>query len=66
MNAEQYTALSRPFRDNPAALRALVLVNDGLKWLCYLLYPMLLILVTLHDPSLLLRKYWFQWCSSSG
>lgn len=53
MNAEQYTALSRPFRDNPAALRTLVLVNDGLKWLCYLLYPMLLILVALHDPSLL-------------
>lgn len=56
MNAEQYTALSRPFRDNPAALRTLVLVNDGLKWLCYLLYPMLLILVALHDPSLLLKE----------
>lgn len=56
MNAEQYAALSRPFRDNPAALRTLVLVNDGLKWLCYLLYPMLLIVVTLYDPSLLLKE----------
>lgn len=56
MNAEQYTALSRPFRGNPAALRALVLVNDGLKGLCYLLYPMLLILVALYEPSLLLKE----------
>ena len=56
MNAEQYAALSRPFRDNPAALRMLLAVNYGLKWLCYLLYPILLILVGLNEPALLLKE----------
>lgn len=47
MNEERYEAISRPFRDNPSALRMLTLVNDGLKWLCYVLYPVLLVLLAL-------------------
>lgn len=55
MNAEQYEALSRPFRAHPAALRALKGVNDGLKYLCYVLYPVLLVLLAVHEPAELLR-----------
>lgn len=55
MNAEQYEALSRPFRAHPAALRVLKDVNDGLKYLCYVLYPVLLVLLALHEPAELLR-----------
>lgn len=55
MNEERYEAISRPFRDNPSALRMLTLVNDGLKWLCYVLYPVLLVLLALHEPAELLR-----------
>ena len=33
----------------------LTLVNDGLKWLCYVLYPVLLVLLALHEPTELLR-----------
>lgn len=56
MNAEQYEALSRPFREHPRALQALKVINDGLKYLCYVLYPVLLVLVALHEPTLLLRE----------
>lgn len=56
MNAEQYQAISRPFRDNPRALKVLHALNSGLKYLCYVLYPVLLILVALQEPSLLLRE----------
>lgn len=56
MNADQYAAWSRPFREHPRARRALVVVNEGLKYLCYVLYPLLLVLVALHEPSLLPRE----------
>lgn len=55
MNAEQYEAISRPFRAHPAALRALKAANDGLKYLCYVLYPVLLVLLAVNEPSELLR-----------
>ena len=55
MNEERYEAISRPFRDNPSALQMLTLVNDGLKWLCYVLYPVLLVLLALYEPAELLR-----------
>lgn len=55
MNAEQYEAISRPFRAHPVALHALKAVNDGLKYLCYVLYPVLLVLLAVNEPSELLR-----------
>ena len=55
MDARQYEAISRPFREHPAALRALTLINDGLKYLCYVLYPVLLVLLAVNEPSELLR-----------
>lgn len=56
MNAARYAALSRPFRGNPGARRALVLANNGLTYLCYILYPLLLVLLALFEPSFLLRN----------
>ncbi len=56
MDAKQYATWSRPFRTHPRARQALVIVNDGLKYLCYVLYPVLLVLVALHEPSLLLKE----------
>lgn len=56
MNARQYEAIAAPFRDNPRALRILLGVNSGLKYLCYVLYPVLLILVAYYEPGLLLRE----------
>lgn len=42
VNVEQYRRILRPFRGNTHALRALLEVNAGLKYLCYALYPILL------------------------
>lgn len=56
MDAQQYKAISDPFRRNPAALRALLGVNTGLKYLCYTLYPILLLLVAFYEPTLLIKE----------
>lgn len=56
MDADQYRAISQPFRANERALRVLLALNKGLKYLCYVLYPVLLILVALQEPQLLLKE----------
>lgn len=56
MDVERYEALSRPFRDNPRALRLLLFANDALTALCYVLYPLLLVLLWLNASALLARN----------
>ncbi|MBR1780224.1 MAG: phosphatase PAP2 family protein [Oscillospiraceae bacterium] len=55
MTAGQYARLSAPFRP-PRRARALRAVNRGLTLACYLLYPLLLVLLLLRgEPEGLLR-----------
>lgn len=56
MNAEQYRAISGPFRKNPQLKRILITSNTALKYLCYVLYPVLLMLVACTRPELLLKE----------
>ena len=46
MTAQQYRALSAPFRGGRRE-RALLAVNRALTWLCYAVYPVLLIVLAL-------------------
>lgn len=46
MTAQQYRALSAPFRGGRRE-RALLAVNKALTWLCYAVYPVLLIVLAL-------------------
>lgn len=56
MNAAQYEAWTRPFRGNAAAIRGLRITNEALKYLCYVLYPLLLVLVACTMPDMLVRE----------
>ncbi len=55
MTAESYQELSAWWRAHPAALRALLLVNKALKYLGYIAYPVLLVLLAVLDRELLVR-----------
>lgn len=53
MTAEQYERWSAWWRAHKGALKALLAVNRGLRYLGYLMYPLLLVLVAIFDlPSL--------------
>lgn len=53
MTAEQYERWSAWWRAHEGALKALLAVNRGLRYLGYLMYPLLLVLVAIFDlPSL--------------
>lgn len=53
MTAEQYERWSAWWRAHEGALKALLAVNRGLRYLGCLMYPLLLVLVTIFDlPSL--------------
>ena len=53
MTAEQYERWSAWWRAHEGALKALLTVNRGLRYLGYLMYPLLLVLVAIFDlPSL--------------
>lgn len=53
MTAEQYERWSAWWRAHQGALKALLAVNRGLRYLGYLMYPLLLVLVAIFDlPSL--------------
>ena len=54
MTAEGYAQLTRWWRAHPAALGVLIAVNSGLKYLGYLVYPLLLVLLALSDTGHLL------------
>lgn len=56
MNAEQYRAISSPFRKNPQLKRSLIIINSALTYLCYVLYPALLILVAINQPDILPKE----------
>lgn len=56
MDARQYRTISQPFRDNKRVLQVLLGLNKGLKYLCYVLYPVLLVLVAVQEPQLLARE----------
>lgn len=54
MNAQQYTQWTQPLRSRKHGPKALNRVNDLLTGVCYVLYPLLVIvLATTHDPFLL-------------
>lgn len=55
MTAEQYTRWTSGLRARPGALRALVAANRVLKYLCYLLYPLLLVLAAIDGAALFWR-----------
>ncbi|MGI6216965.1 MAG: phosphatase PAP2 family protein [Coriobacteriales bacterium] len=50
MDEVSYEKWTRGLREHPDRLRALVLFNKAAKWTCYVLYPLLLLLVGLQDP----------------
>lgn len=53
MTAEQYERWSAWWRAHEGALKALLAANRGLRYLGYLMYPLLLVLVAIFDlPSL--------------
>lgn len=56
MNAEQYNAISRPYRENPQARSVLLGFNSGLKYACYVLYPALLLILAFSQPDLLIKE----------
>lgn len=56
MDAEQYQAISQRIRRNESALRAFLELNRILKYLCYALYPTLLIFVAFCEPRLLWKE----------
>lgn len=47
MTAEDYRRITQPLRDRPRLLRGLLLFNRLLVYVCYALYPLLLVLVLL-------------------
>lgn len=49
MTAEQYKRMTRPLRERPGLLRLVVALNQGLTYLGYALYPLLLVLVAVAD-----------------
>lgn len=54
MNAEQYNHWTTPLRRHPNAAKALTRLNQVLTGVCYVLYPLLIILLaTSHNPLLL-------------
>ena len=55
MTKEQYEAWTSWFRRNPGSIRVLRGINDGLTYLCYLLYPALLAYSALYRQDLLLK-----------
>lgn len=52
MTSEQYERWTAPFRGHPGAARALFIVGEILKWVFYLAYPLLLVLLVV------LRRDW--------
>lgn len=55
MTAEDYRRITEPLRDRPRLLRGLLRFNQGLVYLCYGLYLLLLVLVWLMRTSDLWR-----------
>lgn len=55
MTSEQYTRWSAPLRAHPAATAALLGANRCLTLLCYVLYPLLLVLLLMQGSPLFLR-----------
>lgn len=57
MTAQQYTRWTRWWRTRPRAVEGLLAVNRVLTYLCYLLYPLLLVLAALTDAELFARVF---------
>ena len=55
MTKEQYEVWTSRFRENVKSVRILRCLNDGLTYLCYFLYPALLVYTALYRQDLLLR-----------
>ena len=55
MTKEQYEAWTSRFRENEKSVRLLRYINDGLTYLCYFLYPVLLMYTILYRQELLLK-----------
>lgn len=55
MTEEQYEAWTSWFRRNPSTVRAMRGVNVGLTYLCYFLYPALIVYIAFFRQDLLLK-----------
>lgn len=56
--AEQYERWAAPFRENPASLESLRKANRLLRVLCYVLYPLLLVMTWLEAGGLAAVPAW--------
>ena len=56
MTASQYNHWTKPFKEHPGLTKALLLLNKILTYLCYVLYPLLLILQFVTKNNLWVRS----------